>query len=149
MVFRSAGGICGLRKPGRRLPRRPGQTVRVELRYVPDQAEYRRRLAAGFSAGTAPDVMLLNYRRFATFAGQGGLSRWDAYLAQSTLLDEADFYAPVIEAFRFDGQLWCIPQNMSSLVVYYNQQLFDAAGLPYPADDWTWDDFLAAALRSR
>jgi multiple sugar transport system substrate-binding protein len=119
--------------------------IRVELRYVPDQAEYRRRLAAGFSSGTAPDVVLLNYRRFATFAGQGGLEPLGNYLAQSTLLDEADFYEAVIEAFRFDGQLWCIPQNMSSLVVYYNQELFDAASLPYPADDWTWGDFLSAA----
>jgi multiple sugar transport system substrate-binding protein len=91
--------------------------------------------------------MLLNYRRFATFAGQGGLQPLGDYLAASELLDEAGFYAPVIEAFRFQGQLWCIPQNMSSLVVYYNQDLFDAAGLAYPADEWTWDDFLAAALR--
>jgi multiple sugar transport system substrate-binding protein len=121
--------------------------VAVELRYVPDQAEYRRRLAADFSAGAPADVMLLNYRRFATFAGQGGLEPLGSYLARSTLLDETDFYTPVIDSFRFAGQLWCIPQNMSSLVVYYNQDLFDAAGLPYPADDWTWGDFLAAAQR--
>ena len=121
--------------------------VVIELRYVPDQAEYRRRLAADFSAGAAPDVMLLNYRRFATFAGQGGLQPVGDYLAQSALLHASDFYAPVLESFRFDGQLWCIPQNMSSLVVYYNQDLFDAAGVPYPADDWTWGDFLTAAQR--
>jgi multiple sugar transport system substrate-binding protein len=121
--------------------------VAVELRYVPDQAEYRRRLAADFSAGAAPDVMLLNYRRFATFAGQGGLEPLGAYLAQSTVLNEAEFFTPVIDSFRFAGDLWCIPQNMSSLVVYYNQDLFDAAGLPYPGDDWTWGEFLAAAQR--
>lgn len=121
--------------------------VLVELRYVPDQAEYRRRLAADFSAGAAPDVMLLNYRRFATFAGQGGLQPLGDYLARSALLEEADFYAQVIDSFRFADQLWCIPQNMSSLVVYYNQDLFDAAGLSYPADDWTWGDFLQAAQR--
>lgn len=121
--------------------------VLIELRYVPDQAEYRRRLAADFSAGAAPDVMLLNYRRFATFARQGGLQPVEDYLAQSKVLSPEDFYAPALEAFRFSGQLWCIPQNMSSLVVYYNQNLFDAAGVPYPADDWTWGDFLAAAQR--
>jgi multiple sugar transport system substrate-binding protein len=40
----------------------------------------------------------------------------------------------------------CITQNISSLVVYYNRTLFGQAGISYPADDWTWDDFLAAAL---
>ena len=39
----------------------------------------------------------------------------------------------------------CLPQNLSSLVVYYNRDLFDAAGVPYPEAGWTWDDFLAAA----
>ena len=36
------------------------------------------------------------------------------------------------------------PQNVSSLVVYYNRDLFDAAGVPWQRD-WTWLDFLAAA----
>jgi multiple sugar transport system substrate-binding protein len=119
--------------------------VRVDMRYVPDQAEYRRRLAADFSAGAAADVMLLNYRRFATFAGQGGLQPLTAYFDQSDLLRAEDFYAITLDSFRFKGELWCVPQNMSSLVVFYNQDLFDAARLPYPADDWTWADFLATA----
>ncbi len=39
----------------------------------------------------------------------------------------------------------CIPQNISSLVVYYNEDLFDEAGVPYPEDDWTWATFLDTA----
>lgn len=39
----------------------------------------------------------------------------------------------------------CIPQNMSSPVIYYNKNLFDAAGVAYPADDWTWDEFVSVA----
>jgi multiple sugar transport system substrate-binding protein len=39
----------------------------------------------------------------------------------------------------------CIPQNASSLVVYYDKDLFDAAGVAYPAAGWTWDDLLATA----
>jgi multiple sugar transport system substrate-binding protein len=40
----------------------------------------------------------------------------------------------------------CIPQNLSSLVVYYNKALFDMANVPYPANDWTWADFQATAI---
>jgi multiple sugar transport system substrate-binding protein len=39
----------------------------------------------------------------------------------------------------------CIPQNLSSLVVYYNKKLFDDAGLAYPNDEWTWEQFLETA----
>lgn len=117
----------------------------VELRHVPSQSEYRRQLAAGFAAGAPPDVMLLNYRRIGAFAVDGVLEPLGPYLAQSKVLQEADFYREAITAFNFQGQLWCIPQNLSSLVVYYNQDLFAAAGLQPPASDWTWSDFLAAA----
>jgi multiple sugar transport system substrate-binding protein len=118
---------------------------RVEIRYVPDDGDFRRRLAADFSAGTQPDVMLLNYRRIAPFADEGALAPVGPSLAKSTVIKEADFYQPAIDGFRYKGDLWCIPQNVSSLAVYYNKALFDAAGLTYPADDWTWDDFVAAA----
>jgi multiple sugar transport system substrate-binding protein len=119
--------------------------INVELGHIPGQGEYRQRLATDFSAGQPPDVMLLNYRRFATFAAQGGLEPLEPYLAESEIIQASDFFEPTIAAFQLDGQLWCIPQNISSLVVYYNKDLFDAAGVPYPAPGWTRDDFLAAA----
>ena len=34
---------------------------------------------------------------------------------------------------------------MSDVVLYYNKDMFDAAGLEYPQADWTWDDLLTAA----
>ncbi|MFZ1240354.1 MAG: extracellular solute-binding protein, partial [Anaerolineae bacterium] len=120
-------------------------SIRVDLRHVPNESDYRRQLTAGFAAGAPPDIMLLNFRRFAAFTAPGGLQPLGPYLARSSVVHEADFYPQALEGFRLDNQLWCIPQNISSLVVYYNRDLFDAAGLSYPAADWTWDDFLAAA----
>jgi multiple sugar transport system substrate-binding protein len=67
------------------------------------------------------------------------------YLRASAVISESDFFRVATEPFKWRGQLMCVPQNISSLVVYYDRDLFDAAGLPYPSDDWTWDEFLAAA----
>lgn len=119
--------------------------IDVQLGHIPSQGEYRQRLATDFSGGQPPDVMLINYRRFASFAAQGGLEPLGPYLDKSEIIQASDFYEQTITAFQLDGQLWCIPQNISSLVVYYNQDLFDAANVPYPAPGWTRDDFLAAA----
>ncbi len=118
---------------------------RIDLRYVPDDGDYRRRLAADFSASTPADVFLLNYRRIAPFAAEGAMAPIGPYLAQSSVIKEADFFQPAIDAFRFQGELWCLAQNVSSLVMYYNRTLFDAAGLDYPSAAWSWDDFVAAA----
>ncbi len=119
--------------------------IGISLRHIPSQAEYRRRLATDFSGGAPPDVMLLNYRRFATFAGNGGLEPLGSYLGESSMIDEEDFFSVAIDSFSLDDRLWCIPQNVSSLVVYYNRDHFDRAGLDYPKDDWTWSEFLLSA----
>ncbi len=123
--------------------RYPG--AHVELVHIPDQAEYRKRMAVDFAAGTPTDVVLINYRRYAGFAAKGLLEPLGPYLASSRVIAEDDFYPEAMEPFYFNRQLVCLPQNVSSLVIYYNKALFDQAGLPYPSDRWNWDDFLATA----
>jgi multiple sugar transport system substrate-binding protein len=120
--------------------------VEVNLSPVATQDELMARLTTSFAGGTPPDVFLLNYRRYGRFAAQGAIEPAQSYLVASEALDEADFSPRALDAFRFDGdQLTCLPQNLSSLVVYYNANLFRAAGVPLPRAGWTWDDFLASA----
>lgn len=119
--------------------------IDVALIHIPSQSDYRQRLGVDFAAGTPADVVLLNYRRYAAYAARGALEPLGPYLERSALLDQADFYPEAIQPFVWDGQLMCIPQNLSSLVVYYNRDLFRAAGLDDPAPDWSWEQFLAAA----
>ena len=92
-----------------------------------------------------PTSIFLNYRRFASFADRGVLEPLGPRLAASSVIQASDFAEPAMYAFRFQGDLVCMPQNVSSLVVYYDKDLFDAAGLAYPAAGWTWDDFLTTA----
>jgi multiple sugar transport system substrate-binding protein len=119
--------------------------IPVTLLHIPGQSDYRKRLGVDFAAGTPADVVLLNYRRYAAFAAKGALEPLGPYLERSELIGIDDFYPETVAPFFWEGQLMCIPQNLSSLVVYYNRDLFQAAGLAEPADDWTWADFLAAA----
>ena len=119
--------------------------VRVELLNIPGQGDFRRRLTADFAAGTPPDVFLINYRRYGPLIARNAIAPIDGYLAQSAVLRREDFYPQALEAFTWRGELMCMPQNMSSPVIYYNKDLFDAAGLPYPANDWRWEDFVTTA----
>jgi multiple sugar transport system substrate-binding protein len=121
----------------------PGQVV--ELTHIPSEPDYRKRLAVDFAAGTPPDVMLLNYRRYGGFVARGLLEPIGPYLAQSAVLSADEYYYQAIQAFHIGRDLMCLPQNISSLAVYYNQALFDQAGLPYPDGRWDWNAFLAVA----
>lgn len=119
--------------------------IDITLSHIPSQGDYRKKLATDFAAGSPPDVSLLNYRRVPPFIAAGQMEPLGPYLDRSKIISRDDFYPITLEAFMWRGELTCIPQNISSLVVYYNRDLFKAAGVAEPADDWTWDDFLAAA----
>ena len=56
------------------------------------------------------------------------------------------FFPRFLDAFRFQGDLWGIPTQAEVRVLFYNRDLFDAEGVPYPEAGWTLDDFLARAV---
>ena len=119
--------------------------TRVELDIIPNQFAYREKIAGDFSVGDPPDVVLLNNRRYGFYGLRNMLAPLGPYLEKSTVLSESDFFSQALEPFRVRGQLMCIPQTASPLVVYYNKEFFDIAKVSYPRADWTWDDFLKTA----
>jgi multiple sugar transport system substrate-binding protein len=129
-----------VREYTRGFPDRP-----VTLLHIPGTGDYLRRLELDIAAGAPADVVLLNYRRIAGYASRGDLVPLDTLLGASTTLDPTAFYPQALAAFVIDDVTYGIPQNVASLVVYLNRDLFAAAGQPLPAADWTWDELRAAA----
>ncbi len=119
--------------------------IDIVITHIPGQGNYRRRLATDFAGGAPADIVFINYRRYASLAAKKALEPLGPYLEKSTVISESDFYEETVTPFYWEGTLQCIPQNLSSLVVYYNQDIFDAAGVAYPSDDWTWDDLVETA----
>ncbi len=60
-------------------------------------------------------------------------------------LSAQDFFPAVLAAHQRDGRLRSLPWQATPHMIHYNKALFDAAGLPYPSQDWTIEDFRAAA----
>lgn len=122
----------------------PGDTV--ELLPVGKQSDHMTKLSTAFAAGNPPDLFILNFRRFGQFAAKDALTPLGPLMTASGQFKAEDFYEPAVEAFQFRGQLQCLPQNVSSLVVYYNRALFKQFDVPEPTDDWTYfGEFLTAA----
>ena len=90
-------------------------------------------------------MFLLNYRFYAQFAAKGVLEPLQDRLDASKVFQQRDFYPQALDAFRFGGRLTCMPQNISSLVVYYNRSMFRRAGVPEPTAGWSWDQMVTSA----
>jgi len=114
----------------------PGTTV--TLVPVASQGDHIAKLATSFAAGNPPDVFLINYRRFGSFA------RPEVIDPASSAAASGLYPAPVA-AFTKDGELLCLPQNASSMVVYYNTSLLARAGVAVPKQGWTWAEMLVTA----
>lgn len=122
----------------------PGVTVQVES-YGDG---FDTKLAAGFGAGDAPDVMYMwNFPAY-----EASLLPLNDYITGANGLDMTDFaagllpYATVTDADGGSRTLG-IPAGYTTFVTYYNKDMFDAAGVAYPAEGWTWADLRAAAAK--
>jgi multiple sugar transport system substrate-binding protein len=115
----------------------PGITIEVSTAPF---ADYFTLLQADVVGGSAPDVFELNYENFVTYAANGTLLDISSYLS-----GDAPYYPRALEAFQYEGQQLALPETFSTVLLFYNADLFDQAGVEYPTADWTWADATAAA----
>ena len=118
--------------------------IKIEYTTAPFD-NYFTKLQTDFAAGNAPDVFELNYENFVTFASRETLKPLTPYLEGEDGIGADIFYPAALDAFQYDGVQYGLPITFSTVVLYYNKDLFDAAGLEYPTNDWTWDDVMSAA----
>jgi multiple sugar transport system substrate-binding protein len=120
-------------------------SIRVTLAKVAEKEDHLARLTTSFAAGRSPDIFLVNFREYTQFVSRGGVEPFGNHIDDAGVsLD--DYFPQPIEAFTYNDELQCMPQNISSLVVYYNRELFKRAGVPEPRGEWTWEEFRRTAL---
>ena len=117
--------------------------ITIVHEYVPwiETVERYLTMAAG---DDLPDVVMVSAQWHRTLATRGVLSPLEQ--AQFGTLDFDDFWPRLLGAYNYAGTQYGLPADLDLQLIYYNKNLFDAAGVPYPEAGWTWDDYLATAL---
>jgi len=111
--------------------------ITVEVTTLP-YADYGTALQTDLAAGTVSDVFDIEYANYAQYQANG-------VLAELPVEGPAAYRQSVLEAYQTDGVQYALPSSFSTVVLFYNRDLFDAAGLEYPTSDWTWAEERAAA----
>lgn len=103
--------------------------------YVPF-SDYEKQLTLGIASGELPDLVILDGCSMASFISLGLFGdisdadiKWDEYIAGP------------MESTMADGRHYGIPFATNCTALFYNKDMFDAAGIAYPDENTTWDDF--------
>jgi multiple sugar transport system substrate-binding protein len=121
--------------------------IAVELQNQPGSKEAMAKLQALISGNQAPDVVSLHGAYYIPLASKGALLDIEPLINQTPDFNLADFDQRLVKLCRYQGKLYSLPRYTSVYTLFYNQDLFDNAGVKYPDQQkpWDWDAYLRTA----
>lgn len=111
--------------------------INVELQVDP-WTDYWTKLQVSATGGTAPDAFWMLGDRFQVYAANGQLLELDDAIAEAGI-DTSVYPEALMELFNYEGHQYGLPKDFDTIGLWYNKELFDAAGVAYPDDTWTWE----------
>ena len=105
---------------------------------------FRDELAASAPAGVGPDVVTLFYGWIPAFVDAGYLVALpDDPFNEEFILET---FSPMVANAKFEGSYWAVPTAVRSLALFWNKDIFEAAGLDPESPPTTLDEFVEAAI---
>jgi multiple sugar transport system substrate-binding protein len=103
--------------------------ITVTMTHFP-YADYRTKVAAAVPAGEGPDVVQLFYGWLNDYVAADLIQPLPADVFPADRID-AEFF-PMVQAMKDGDAYWALPTAVRSLALFYNQRLFDEAGIDAP-----------------
>ena len=115
--------------------------VTIELQLIPSE-QYEQKVQTMIASGDGPDIMQVA-EGVNVYSSKSQILPLDDYV-ESAGLDLEERFGPVGELYSYEDSVYAIPDRSGAMIVYYNKDMFDAAGVEYPTADWTTEDAQAA-----
>lgn len=121
----------------------PNIKIKVE---VTPWDQYWTKLQAGASGGNTADVFWMSPEQVFTYANGNALMDLKDRIKKDNY-DMSKYPKNLVDSMNVKGKQLGIPKDDSTVGLWYNKDLFDKAGVSYPDDKWTWDDWMDAAKK--
>lgn len=119
----------------------------IDVLYEPSPGrQYEEKILTALAADEPPDVFLLDSKLIPTFTNKKILLDLGP-IAQQLGIDTSLWFSNAVQIAQRGNALYAFPKGFTPLMMFFNKDLFDRAGLAYPAGDWTWNDYLSIAKK--
>ena len=116
----------------------------IELQIVSIPDSYSEKINAMIVSNTAPDIILAWECDILRFIDDDVIIALDDYVKNSQLANEE--LVPAVKSFTdMTGGTYGLPWCYAGECLFYNKDMFDAANIPYPTNNWTMEEFKKAA----
>ena len=113
--------------------------IKIEIQDTP-AADYVTKLNTQLNGGSDVDLFLVKEAdKTKTFYDRGQLADLSSYIEADGI--DMSAYNGTDANFIFDGKTYGMPVRTDQYVLFYNKDIFDAAGVAYPSNDMTWAEF--------
>ena len=120
--------------------------ITVNVKHVQFQ-DINNDLARAAITGDAPDVSYIDNPNVDLFRSRGLLLNLAPMIAQSKVIDLSKFYPAPLSAAKYSDAVYGIPRGANTLALYYNADMFKAAGLDPNKPPQTWAELYADAKK--
>lgn len=105
------------------------------------------KLLPSIAAGKGPDLLAMDSAQLPQYATRGVLAPLDDYYEDDST--ESDALAQTaVDATEWDGTKYGVPMNFTTLLLYWNKDMFKEAGLDPESPPQDWDQFEEAAKKT-
>lgn len=102
-------------------------------------------LARGVASGDAPDITYIDNPEVALFASRGLLLDLSDYIEASDIVNAEDIFPGPLSSVTYEGGIYGLPRGANTIALYYNADMYRAAGLDPDNPPSTWAELYDAA----
>lgn len=107
--------------------------IRIERTYY-SFGDIRQQLLVGSIAGNSPDIIIIDNPDHQAMAVAGVLADVTEYVKEWGQADQ--FFDGPLSSTIWEGRHYGLPQNSNTLALFYNKDMFEAAGITEPPKTW-------------
>ena len=114
----------------------------VYVEIVRLNSNYNQEMLSDIAAGTLPDVFWTAGDKHQEYSAMGVDVELTPYFTRDKI-SKSIFYPVLLDQTGIvpgDNKMYFVPRDYNQLVTFYNKDMFKAAGLAYPSNNWTWND---------